>query len=74
MSAELVRLTVTDVGHGEPCIVTMSYRRELWDGVTEHDREQLRLIVRYRYGGWFHEEFGIQLPDAHLDALLVTAS
>ncbi|MFG2412254.1 hypothetical protein [Streptomyces goshikiensis] len=73
MSDDFVRLTVTDIAHGAPCVVTMSYRRELWEDVTEHDREQLRLIARARYGGWFLDEFGFRLSDAHLDALPVTA-
>ncbi|MGW6982994.1 hypothetical protein ACWGE1_26745 [Streptomyces sp. NPDC054932] len=73
MSAEFVRLTVTDTTHGAPCVVSMSYRRELWNDVTEHDREQLRLIARARYGSWFRDEFGFRLSDSHLDALPVTA-
>jgi hypothetical protein len=73
MSPDLVRLTVTDTVAGQPCVVSMSYARELWDDVTEHDREQLRLIARYRYSGWVYDEFGVRLPDSHLDALPVSA-
>lgn len=70
---DFIRLTVTDAAHGAPCTVSMSYRRELWEDVDDRDREQLRLIARCRYGSWFRDEFGFRLPDAHLDALPVTA-
>lgn len=73
MSADFVRLTVTDTAHGAPCVASMPYRRELWADVTEHDREQLRLIARSRYGNWFYDEFGVRLSESHLDALPVTA-
>lgn len=71
MSADLVRLTITDVVAGQPCTVSMSYARELWYDVGEADREQLRLIARYRYSGWVRDEYGITLPEEHLDALPV---
>lgn len=74
MSADLVRLTVTDTVNGQLCIVSMPYARELWFDVDEADREQLRMIARYRFSGWVRDEYGIMLPGEHLDALPVTAA
>lgn len=73
MSADLVRLTITDTVAGQPCVVSMTYAHALWDDVTEHDREHLRLIARYRYSAWVRDEYGLTLPQEHLDALPVTA-
>ncbi|KOU25982.1 hypothetical protein ADK52_10055 [Streptomyces sp. WM6372] len=73
MSADLVRLAVTDTVAGQPCVVSMSHARELWDEVTEQDREQLRLIARYRFANWVRNEYGITLSEEHLDALPVAA-
>lgn len=74
MSTDIIRLTVTDMVAGQPCVVSMQYPCVCWDDVTEFDREQLRLVARHRYGSWVRDEFGIRLDDAYLNALPVTAA
>jgi hypothetical protein len=72
--SDTVSLTVTATVAGQLCRVSMPYPRHCWDGVSEEDREQLRLIARWRFSSWAAEEYGVRLPEAEVDALPVTAS
>lgn len=74
MSDNDIRLSVTDYIDGREHTATTPYARELWYDVDDHDREQLRLIARSRFGRWVYEETGIWLADERLDALPVTVT
>lgn len=74
MSTDQVRLTIADTVDGPPRRVPMPYARALWDDVDEADRDQLRVIARYRYAAWVRDEYGITLSQEHLGVLPVTAN
>lgn len=74
MSGDVIQLTVTDTIDGREYTARMPYARELWDDVDDHDREQLRLIARCRFGSWLFKETGVRLAGERIDALPVTAS
>ncbi|MEW1638622.1 hypothetical protein AB0469_31760 [Streptomyces sp. NPDC093801] len=67
-----VRLTVSGTVAGQLCNVSMPYPRQCWDGVSEADREALRLIARWRFSAWAYDEYGVRLPPEDVDALPVT--
>ncbi|MFE9629920.1 hypothetical protein [Streptomyces sp. NPDC006463] len=71
---DTVRLTVTGTVQGQLCHVSMPYPRRCWDDVTDEDREQLRLIARWRFSGWAREEYGVTLPERVVDSLPVKAN
>lgn len=69
-----IRLSVTAAVGGREYTAEMPYPRVVWDPAGDHDREQLRLIARHRFGSWLYKETGVRLPEERLEALPVTIS